>query len=163
LERSAAGDETYPRAQMTEVLALIPSAEGSQLNRNAAFQALREMVLNSIASEHSKRNYAKALDEEFTLCANRSQGLSLLMEYSVAMLEKKLSATTVNVRPSAVRELIREAQRNGIIDAEVAANLAGVPNLLPKGPRLGNWLTRTRPRSCLPSPTVPRSKESAIT
>jgi hypothetical protein len=61
---------------MTESLAIIPSAVESQLNRNAAFQALREMVLDSVASEQSKRNYAKASDEMFTLCANRSQGLS---------------------------------------------------------------------------------------
>jgi hypothetical protein len=43
---------------MTTSLALIPSAEESQLNRDAAFRELREMVLNSVASEHSKRNYA---------------------------------------------------------------------------------------------------------
>ena len=140
---------------MTESLALIPSAvEESQLNRNAAFRELREMVLNSVASEHSKRNYAKALDEVFTLCANRSQGLSraLLMEYRAAMVEKKLSASTVNVRLSAVRKLIGEAQRNGIIGAEEAANLAGVPNLPQKGTRLGNWLTRDQAKELL---TVP--------
>jgi integrase len=116
------------------------------------------MVLNSVASEHSKRNYAKALDEVFTLCANRSQGLSraLLMEYRASMLEKKLSASTVNVRLSAVRKLVGEAQRNGIIDAEEAANLAGVPNLSQKGTRLGNWLTREQAKELL---TVPdRSK-----
>ena len=140
---------------MTESLALIPSAvEEWQLNRNAAFQELREMVLNSVASGHSKRNYAKALDEVFTLCANRSQGLSraLVMEYRAAMLEKKLSASTVNVRLSAVRKLIGEAQRNGIIGAEEAANLAGVPNLPQKGTRLGNWLTRDQAKELL---TVP--------
>jgi integrase len=116
------------------------------------------MVLNSVVSEHSKRNYAKALDEVFTLCANRSQGLSLalLMEYRAAMVEKKLSASTVNVRLSAVRKLVGEAQRNGIIDAEEAANLAGVPNLSQKGTRLGNWLTREQAKELL---TVPdRSK-----
>jgi integrase len=112
------------------------------------------MVLNSVASEHSKRNYAKALDEVFTLCANRPQGLSraLLMEYRAAMVEKKLSASTVNVRLSAVRKLVGEAQRNGIIDAEEAANLAGVPNLSQKGTRLGNWLTRDQAKELL---TVP--------
>ena len=112
------------------------------------------MVLNSVASEHSKRNYAKALDEVFTLCANRSQGLSraLLMEYRAAMLEKKLSASTVNVRLSAVRKLVGEAQRNGIISAEEAANLAGVTNLAQKGTRLGNWLTRDQAKELL---TVP--------
>jgi integrase len=139
---------------MTESLALIPSAVESQLNRNAAVRELREMVLNSVASEHSKRNYAKALDEVSTLCANRSQGLSrvLLMEYRTAMLEKKLSASTVNVRLSAVRKLIGEAQRNGIIGAEEAANLAGVPNLSQKGTRVGNWLTRDQAMELL---TVP--------
>ncbi|MFL6307369.1 MAG: site-specific integrase [Candidatus Sulfotelmatobacter sp.] len=108
----------------------------------------------SLASEHSKRNYAKALDEVFTLCANRSQGISLalLMKYRAAMLEKELSASTVNVRLSAVRQLVGEAQRNGIIDAEEAANLAGVPNLPQKGTRLGNWLTRDQAKELL---TVP--------
>jgi hypothetical protein len=68
---------------MSSSLALIPSSGDSQLDRSAEIRALQEMVLNSVASEHSKRNYAKALDEVFTLCANRSQGLSraLLMEY----------------------------------------------------------------------------------
>ena len=143
---------------MSSSLALIPSSGDSQLDRSAAIRALREMVLNSVVSEHSKRNYAKALDEVFTLCANRSQGLSraLLMEYRAAMLEKKLSASTVNVRLSAVRKLVGEAQRNGIIDAEDAANLAGVPNLSQKGTRLGNWLTRDQAKELL---TVPdRSK-----
>ena len=36
-------------------------------NRSAAIRALREMVLNSVVSEHSKQKYAKALDEVFTL------------------------------------------------------------------------------------------------
>ena len=124
---------------MTESLALLPSAVESQLNRNAAFRELREMVLNSVVSDHSKRNYAKALDEVFALCEERKQPLSraLLMEYRAAMLEKGLSASTVNVRLSAVRKLIGEAQRNGIIGAEEAANLAGVPNLSQKGTRVG--------------------------
>ena len=143
---------------MSTSLALIPTSGDSQLDRSAAIRALREMVLNSVISAHSKRNYAKALDEVFTLCANRSQGLSLalLMEYRAAMLEKKLSVSTVNVRLSAVRKLVGETQRNGIIDAEEAANLAGVPNLSQKGTRLGNWLTRDQAKELL---TVPdRSK-----
>jgi integrase len=139
---------------MTESLALIPSAVESQLNRNAAFQELRDMVLNSVASEHSKRNYAKALDEVYALCEERKQPLSraLFMEYRAAMLEKRLSASTVNVRLSAIRKLIGEAQRNGIIGAEEAANLAGVPNLTQKGTRVGNWLTRDQAKELLRVP-----------
>jgi site-specific recombinase XerC len=143
---------------MSASLALMLAADASPLDRVAVFQALRKMVLNSVASEHSKRNYAKALDEVFALCEERKQPLSRarLMEYRAAMLGKKLSASTVNVRLSAVRKLIGEAQRNGIIGAEEAANLAGVPNLSRKGTRVGNWLTREQAKELF---TVPdRSK-----
>ena len=51
-----------------------------------------------------------------------------------------------------MRKLVGEAQRNGIIDAEEAANIAGVPNLSQKGTRLGNWLTREQAKELL---TVP--------
>jgi site-specific recombinase XerD len=70
----------------------------------------------------------------------------------ILMLQKKLTASTVNVRLSAVRKLIGEAQRNGIIGAEEAANLASVPNLSQKGTRVGNWLTRDQAKELL---TVP--------
>jgi hypothetical protein len=53
---------------------------------------------------------------------------------------------------SAIRKLIGEAQRNGIIGADEAANLAGVRNLSQKGTRLGNWLTRDQAKKLL---TVP--------
>jgi len=162
LDVSSLGDETSQCGRMSSSLALLSMSDESQLNRNAAFQKLRSMVLNSVASDHSKRNYAKALDEIFSLCEERKQPLSrtLLMEYRAAMLEKKLSASTVNVRLSAVRKLIGEALRNGIIDAQEAANLAGIPNLSQKGTRAGNWLTREQAKELL---TVPdRSKIKGI-
>ena len=74
------------------------------------------------------------------------------MEYRAAKLEKKLSASTVNVRLSA-RKLIGEAQRNGIIGAEEAANLADLlPNLSQKGKQGGNWLTREQAKELLTLP-----------
>jgi site-specific recombinase XerC len=135
---------------MSASLALMHAADASPLDRAAAFQELREMVLNSVASEHSKRNYAKALDEIFALCEARQQPLSraLLMEYRAAMLEKKLSASTVNVRLSAVRKLIGESQRNGIIGVEGAANLSGVPTSPKREPGWGTGSRANRPRSC---------------
>jgi len=139
---------------MSPSLALIPSAQESQLNPHAAFQRLREMVLNAVASEHSKRNYAKALDEVYTLCANRLQGISrpLLMEYRTSMIDRKLSPSTINVRLSAIRKLIGEARRNGILDSDQAAQMADVPNVRQQGTRIGNWLTREQAKELL---TVP--------
>jgi hypothetical protein len=46
--------------------------------RAAQVQArLRKMVLDAVPSSHSKRNYAKALDDLFAFCASRPLTRSL--------------------------------------------------------------------------------------
>jgi len=115
---------------------------------------LRQMVLDSVPSIHSKRNYAKALDDLFAFCANRPLSRGLLMEYRTSM--ENLSPSTINVRMSAIRKLVGEARRNGMIGREEADNLTDVPNVRQTGKRLGNWLTREQAKELL---TVPdRSK-----
>jgi len=74
------------------------------------------------------------------------------MEYRAAMVEKNLSASTVNVRLSAIRKLVGEAQKNGILDAEQAAKMTDVPNVRRQGTRLGNWLTRDQAKELLAVP-----------
>ena len=63
-----------------------------------------------------------------------------------------LSPSTVNVRLSAVRKMVVEARKNGMLGAEEAANLTEVPNIPQKGTRLGNWLTREQARELLAVP-----------
>ena len=111
---------------------------------------LRGMVLDSVGSPHSRRNYAKALDDLFAFSAGRPLTRALLMEYRAAM--DALSPSTVNVRLSAVRKMVSEAHKNGMIGAEQAANLTEVPNIPQKGTRLGNWLTREQARELLAVP-----------
>jgi site-specific recombinase XerD len=108
------------------------------------------MVLDSVQSIHSKRNYAKALDDLFTFCASRPLSRELLMEYRTTM--DHLSPSTINVRLSAIRKLVGEARRNGIIGREEADNLTDVPNVRQKGTRLGNWLTREQAKELLAVP-----------
>ena len=112
------------------------------------------MVLQAVTSQHSKRNYAKALDELFAQCAIRLQGVSrpLVMEYRAYMIEKGLSPSTINVRLAAVRKLVGEARRNGILNAEEAANIGDVPNVRLQGCRKGNWLTREQAKELLAIP-----------
>lgn len=109
------------------------------------------MVLQAVPSQHSKRNYAKVLGEVFILCANRSQVISrpLLMEYRASMIEKGLSPSTINVRLAAVRKLVGEARRNGILNAEEGSQMAGVPNVRLQGRRMGNWLSREQAKELL--------------
>jgi len=55
-------------------------------------------------------------------------------------------------RPPAMRKLVEEAKRNGILGREEAGSLADVPNVRQQGTRLGNWLTREQAKELLPVP-----------
>src|ERR1700686_2594944 len=140
---------------MTNVLVLAPvppqSRAGKPLALTAAQARLRKMVLDTVPSPHSKRNYGKALDDLFQFCASRPLSRSLLMEWRAGL--GSLSPSTINVRLSAVRKMIGEARKNGMLGAEKASSLTEVPNMSQKGTRLGNWLTREQAKELWPSPT----------
>ena len=126
------------------------SRAGEPLALTPAQVLLRQMVLDAVPSPHSKRNYAKALDDLFAFCASRPLSRSLFMEWRAGM--EFLSPSTINVRLSAVRKLVSEAQKNGMLGAEEAASLTDVPNISQKGTRLGNWLTREQAKELLAVP-----------
>ena len=124
---------------------------------------LRQMVLDSVTSPHSRRNYAKALDLLFAFAAGRPLTRALLMEYRSSM--EDLAPSTVNVRLAAVRKMVNEAKRNGMLSAEEAASLTDVPNIRQSGKRLGNWLTKEQARELLAVPdrsTVKGKRDYAI-
>jgi hypothetical protein len=56
-------------------------------------------------------------------------------------------------RLSAVRKMIGEARRAGMLGSEEAASLTDIPNIRQKGIRLGNWLTREQAKELLAAPT----------
>jgi integrase len=134
------------------VLAGLPPAsrEGEVLALTPAQARLRKMVLDSVPSPHSKRNYAKALDDLFAFTASRPLSRSLLMEWRAGM--ESLSPSTINVRLSAVRKMVGEARRAGMIGQEEAASFTDIPNMSQKGTRLGNWLTREQAKELLAVP-----------
>jgi integrase len=129
---------------------LEPPAAQPSFALTPAQAILRKMVLDSVPSIHSKRNYAKALDDLFVFCARRPLSRALLMEYRTTI--DHLSPSTINVRMSAIRKLVGEAKRNGMIGPEEAANLTDIPNVCQRGTRVGNWLTREQAKELL---TVP--------
>jgi len=148
-------DRPVPIAETNEhASALVPVATERVSASAIGLTELRQMVLAAVVSPNTRRNYAKAIDDLYAYCQERRQPLSrtLLNEYRAAMSERGLSASTINVRQSAVRKLIGEARRSGFLGTEEAAELADVPNLREQGTRLGNWLTREQARELL---TVP--------
>jgi integrase len=138
---------------MTNLLVLAAptpeNREGEPLALTPAQARLRKMVLDAVQSPHSKRNYAKALDDLFAFCASQPLSRSILMEWRAGM--ESFSPSTINVRLSAVRKLVGEARRAGMIGQEEAASLT-VANISQKGTRLGNWLTREQAKELLAVP-----------
>jgi integrase len=126
------------------------SREGQPSALTPAQALLRKMVLDSVPSPHSRRNYAKALDHLFAFCASQPLSRALLMEWRASM--ESLAPSTVNVRLSAVRKMVGEARRNNMIGSEEAASLTDIPNIRQQGTRLGNWLTREQTKELLAVP-----------
>lgn len=63
---------------------------------------------------------------------SRCSSKILILEFRAALLERELSPSTINVKLSAIRKLVDEARRAGMIGAEGQApdhlqNLRGVP------------------------------------
>ena len=136
---------------MTTALVHVPT---EFIPSRSRFDALRSVVLDGVVSENSKRNYALALDELSSFCIDRQQPVSrtLILAFRAAMLDKELSASTINVKMSAVRKLVNEAKRAGVVSAEDAAQMIDVPNVRQQGTRLGNWLTKEQAKELLAVP-----------
>lgn len=69
---------------------------------------LKQMVINRVGAANSKRNYAQALDHLFGFAAGMPTNRALLLEWRAAM--ENQSPSTVNIRLSAMRQLIAEAK-----------------------------------------------------
>jgi integrase len=134
------------------VLAAPPpeSRAGEPLALTPAQALLRKMVLDSVPSPHTRRNYAKAIDDLFAFAAGRPLTRALLLEWRASMAA--LAPATVNVRLSAVRKLVGEAHKNGMLGSEEAEHLTDIPNIPQKGSRMGNWLTREQAKEILAVP-----------
>lgn len=126
------------------------AGQGSAPAFTEAQALLRRMVLDTVPSMNSRRNYAAALDSLFLFSAGRPLTRALLMEYRASLDE--LAPSTVNVRLSAIRTMVGEARKNGMLSSEEAAHLTDIPNIRQKGTRLGNWLTREQAKELLAMP-----------
>jgi site-specific recombinase XerD len=118
------------------------------------YDALRRVVLDGVTAENSKRNYALALDELSSFCLAQQQPVSrtLILAFRAGLLDRNLSASTINVKLSAVRKLITEAKRAGVVGAEEASQMTDIPNVRQQGTRLGNWLTKDQAKELLAVP-----------
>src|SRR5260370_6518601 len=83
--------------------------QGEPLALTPAQARLRKMVLDAVQSPHTRRNYAKALDDLFAFCASRPLSRSLLMEWRAGT--ESVFPSTANGPRLTVREMIWEGQQ----------------------------------------------------
>jgi site-specific recombinase XerC len=123
---------------MSEAVALLPEPRHP-------LEPLRQLVVNSVRSPHSRRAYGKALDGFFAWYAEFPRApfsKAVVAEYRTKLELDGLAASTINVRLAALRKLTAEAADNGLLDPVLAAGIGKVRGARQLGTRAGNWLTR---------------------
>jgi site-specific recombinase XerC len=98
-------------------------------------------VLNSLASQHSRRSYEYAIERfiawycsEPRLTFNRS----VMVKYRSFQERRSLSAATINLHLSAIRRLADESAESGWLSPEHANGIRRVKGVKRLGRKMGN-------------------------
>ena len=131
---------------------MVPQKQSDSVVRSAALtipelEQSKSAVLNTLASAHSRRSYAYAIDKfiawycgEPRLTFNRA----VVVRYRSYLESLCLSAATINLRLSAIRRLADESAESGWLTPELAIGIRRVQGVKRLGRKSGNWLTRNQ-------------------
>ena len=136
--------------------------------RRPAWAMITSLVLDGIASPHTRRAYAQALEEFliwFQAAPGRAFNKATVQSYRTELQNKGLAPSSINVRLAAIRRLALEAADNGLMAQDLAAGIARAQGAKRSGVRLGRWLTAEQAESLLTLPdlgTVKGIRDRAI-
>jgi len=114
------------------------------------FKGLRQAVLDQLASTHSRRAYAHALDSFLTWLGTQPLNRAALLRYK-ATLADRLSTSSINLHLAVIRKLAAEAAERKVLAPEVAAGIRNIRGARQQGTRTGNWLTADQARELIRS------------
>jgi integrase/recombinase XerD len=130
---------------------------------------LTAFVVDSVTSVESKRAYEHALAQFFRWYHEAGAGSGLtkatVQRYRTTLSASGLSASTINLRMSAIRRLAFEAVDNGLLAPELASGIGRVKGMKREGVRTGNWLTVSQAEQLLNAPeagTLKGKRDRAI-
>ena len=101
------------------------------------------LVLDALPSTGSKRKYGEALYEFLAWYDQEPRAgftKATVQAFRAHVEGRGLSASSINVRLSAIRKLATEAADNGFLAPEIAAGIGRVRGAKRLGVRMGNWL-----------------------
>jgi site-specific recombinase XerD len=123
--------------------------------RPTGYEQIVTLVCDGVQSVHTRRAYRKALLDFLAWheqAGRPALNKATLQAYVVFMREAGLGAASINVRLSAIRKLIAEAEDNNLLDTATAASARRVKGERKEGKRLGNWLGREQAQAFLDAP-----------
>ena len=103
--------------------------------------ALIRLATDGLPSRHSRRSYARSMEEFIGWMGDRAITKGAVREWQQRLQERGLSAASINLRLAAVRRFATEAADNGLIPQETADAIRRVKGIPKLGERTGNWLT----------------------
>ena len=133
--------------------------------KNSGRERIKALVLDSVASPHSRRAYGRALDEFLAWSERRPFTRAMVQQYRAALEQKGLAPSSINLRLAAIRKLASEAADSGLLAADQASAIARVKGAGRRGVRVGNWLTREQAQALLDAPdaeTVKGKRDRAV-
>jgi site-specific recombinase XerD len=128
----------------------------NELTIRGDYNALIQVVLDAVDSEHTRRAYRRALGD--FLAWHEAEGRPALNKATVQRYAAHLrddlgqKAGNVNLQLSAIRKLAREAADNGALSEAIANGIKAVKGMRQEGRRAGNWLTREQAQELINSP-----------
>ena len=144
-------------------VALAPQPVAPRPQLPEALAAVKNLVLDSVRSPHTRRAYDRVLTGFLTWCTS-GEGAAFtkatVQRYRAELEGRGFSASAINVHLAAIKKLATEAADNGLLAPELAAGIAKVPGARSEGPRAGNWLTRDQASRLLslPDPETRKGK-----
>jgi len=126
--------------RMSPLLQVLPAAEQSPV---WGWVRVRALVIDSVSSRHSRRVYARALDDFRAWSQHSGPGgftRETVQQYRAHLESRAMAPATVNLHLTVLRKLAREAVANGVLAPDAAAAVAAVKGVRQKGRRLGTSL-----------------------
>ena len=132
------------------------------------WQVITAVVLDGIASPHTRRAYSQAL-EEFVIWyrddPHREFNKATVQRYRTELENKGLAPSSINVRMSAIRRLASEAGDNDLLSPALVAGISRTKGAKRSGLRIGQWLTAEQAQRLLAVPdpsTIKGARDQAI-
>jgi len=131
---------------------MYPQEQSSTVGHSASLtipelEQSKTAVLNTLASEHSRRSYAYAIERFITWYCSEPRltfNRTVVVRYRSFLERLTLSAATINLHLSAIRRLADESAESGWLSPELAIGIRRVKGVKRLGRKSGNWLTRNQ-------------------